>query len=149
MFSLTVRQGKVDGSWKTKEMLCLIGSAGSPSMMIDPSVGSYKVERRFKKVVLPQPVGPTMTKNSPSLTVKLMSSSTVKSPKRLVKFFTTILSFLSCVISSRPLPCDCTASNVFYKYYLLQGHCNNSFPICIAFYSCNLPAIYKSDNFYL
>ena len=53
------------GSWKTKAILCFFGSAGSPSIKICPDVGSISFTRRFRNVVFPHPVGPTMQRNSP------------------------------------------------------------------------------------
>lgn len=41
-----------------------------PFTRISPAVGSYRRVRLFRKVVLPQPVGPTMHRNSPSSTSK-------------------------------------------------------------------------------
>jgi hypothetical protein len=48
------------------------------------------LERQFKKVVFPHPVGPTIDKNSPSATSKLMLSRTKRLPKRRVRFVTLI-----------------------------------------------------------
>ena len=57
------------------------------------------LERQLRNVVFPQPVGPTMARNSPLRMVKFMSSRTSRSPKRLVRFFTSILiGRASCVV---------------------------------------------------
>ncbi len=41
-------------------------------------------------VVLPQPDGPSMTKNSPSSTTKLESCTATKSPNAFLRFWTRI-----------------------------------------------------------
>src|SRR5437660_472613 len=56
------------------------------SQRIAPRSGFTKPAIDSRVVVLPQPLGPSKVTNSPSATVKLTSSSTTFSPKRLVRF---------------------------------------------------------------
>src|SRR3546814_14375118 len=53
-----------------------------PSMRIWPSLGSSKPAIMRSSVVLPQPEGPSSTKNSPALMSRLTSSTAVTRPKR-------------------------------------------------------------------
>ena len=53
-------------------------------------VGSSSPAIMRSVVVLPQPEGPSMTKNSPSSTVKFESLTATKSPKALCRFSTRI-----------------------------------------------------------
>ena len=55
-----------------------------------PEVGSSSPAIMRSVVVLPQPEGPSMTKNSPSSTVKVESLTATKSPKALCRFSTRI-----------------------------------------------------------
>src|SRR5665213_2067831 len=62
----------------------------SPPSRILPDVGSSSPAIMRSVVVLPQPDGPSMTKNEPSATVKLDSLTAVKPPKALWSFSTRI-----------------------------------------------------------
>src|SRR3954465_11136928 len=75
-----------------------------PPPVIDPPVGRSRPAMQFSGVDLPQPLGPSSVKNSPSLMVKLLSYRTVLSPNCLRRFLTTspALSF-----SSHQQVCDC------------------------------------------
>ena len=55
-----------------------------------PEVGSSSPAIMRSVVVLPQPDGPSMTKNSPSATVKFESCTATKSPNALCRFSTRI-----------------------------------------------------------
>src|SRR5277367_4794813 len=55
-----------------------------PPILTAPSVGSRKPEIVRSKVVLPQPEGPRIEKNSPPLIFRLTLSTAVKPPKRIV-----------------------------------------------------------------
>jgi hypothetical protein len=46
-----------------------------PSILMCPRVGCFKPVASFMKVDLPQPDGPTMAMNSPSLVLRLMFST--------------------------------------------------------------------------
>ena len=59
-------------------------ATSSPSSRIAPAVGCSKPAIRRSVVVLPQPDGPSSEKNSPRAICSVMSSTAVKSPKRLV-----------------------------------------------------------------
>ncbi len=61
-------------------------ATSSPSSRIFPEVGSSSPAIILRVVVLPQPDGPSSMKNSPSATVKVDSSTAVKSPKSLRRF---------------------------------------------------------------
>lgn len=82
-FDCTPRQA--GGSWNTNGNTVLSWDRRFTVDETSPSLGTYKVDSRFKNVVFPQPVGPTITRNSPFLTVKLMSFNTSRSPKRFVR----------------------------------------------------------------
>src|SRR3954452_23841045 len=55
---------------------------GRPWIRISPPSGSSKPAIRRRQVVLPEPEGPSMAKNSPSATAKLTPSTARTSPKR-------------------------------------------------------------------
>ncbi|MHC2426002.1 hypothetical protein ACVII1_009002 [Bradyrhizobium elkanii] len=55
---------------------------GSPSTSTSPVVGGSRPEIILSSVDLPQPEGPTTTKNSPSLMVKSSGRSDGTSPSR-------------------------------------------------------------------
>ena len=63
-FSKTVIQGKMDSPWKTSELPGLVGSLRST--LTSPSVGVSSPARMRSSVVFPQPLGPTIVKNSPA-----------------------------------------------------------------------------------
>src|SRR3546814_195142 len=62
----------------------------SPSSRILPEVGSSSPAIILSVVVLPQPEGPSSTKNSPFSMVKEESSTATKSVKRLCRFSSRI-----------------------------------------------------------
>ena len=65
--------------------LCVgTGVMSWPSMTMDPSVGSSSPAIMRKSVVLPQPDGPSKHTNVPSGTFRLMLSTAVNVPNRLV-----------------------------------------------------------------
>src|SRR5580700_4129665 len=53
---------------------------GTPSMRIEPESGCSNPTIMFINVVFPHPDGPTIATNSPSLTVRLTSSTTCNVP---------------------------------------------------------------------
>ena len=59
----------------------------SPSSRIRPEVGSSRPAIMRKVVVLPQPEGPSMTKNSPSSIVKVEPRTAMKLAERLAQIF--------------------------------------------------------------
>ena len=59
---------------------------GRPLMKISPEVISSSPATMLSSVDLPQPEGPTSTRNSPSSTEMLVSWSTCTEPKDLVTF---------------------------------------------------------------
>ena len=62
-----LRQGSSRAFWNTMPTLPCGFVTGSPSTRISPVDGASRPEIIFKSVDLPQPDGPTTTKNSPSL----------------------------------------------------------------------------------
>src|SRR5215510_7826841 len=62
---------------------------GSPSTRISPVLGASRPEIIFRSVDLPQPDGPTTTKNSPSLMWKSSGRSDGTSPSRDLYVFDT------------------------------------------------------------
>ena len=62
----------------------------SPSSRMRPPVGSSSPAIILSVVVLPQPDGPSMTKNSPSATTKLKSWTATNDPKSFFRFSTRI-----------------------------------------------------------
>src|SRR5689334_16619895 len=62
----------------------------SPPSWISPPVGSSSPAIIRRVVVLPQPEGPSMTKNSPSSTVKVEPLTATKSPKDFCRLLTLI-----------------------------------------------------------
>src|SRR3954468_23666250 len=62
----------------------------SPPSRISPPVGNSRPAIMRRVVVLPQPEGPSMTKNSPSSTVKLEPLTATKSPNAFCRMLTVI-----------------------------------------------------------
>ena len=64
-----------------------IPAMSCPSIRIWPSVGNSKPAIMRSNVVLPQPDGPSSTKNSPAMMSRLTLSTAVTLPKRLETFW--------------------------------------------------------------
>src|SRR3954451_17435885 len=71
-----------------------------PWMLTVPPVGCSKPAIRRRQVVLPEPEGPSMAKNSPSATAKLTPSTARTSPKRR----TTLSNSTAAAMGSRSAP---------------------------------------------
>ena len=85
-----VRCGNSASDWNTMPKLRLcVGTRvmSSPSRRIAPAVGSSSPAIMRSSVVLPQPDGPSRQTKVPCGTVRLTSSTAVKSPKCLVTSF--------------------------------------------------------------
>ena len=69
-----------------------------PNTITSPSVGTSREPIIFKRVVLPEPLGPTNPVNSPSVNCKFTPLSAVKDPvptgNFLTKFFTSTIVFI-------------------------------------------------------
>ena len=73
-FSRTVIHGKIASSWRTYP-LCQPGpSMVAPPQRTDPLVGRRKPAKMRRRVVLPQPTGPSTAANSLSSTLRLRPS---------------------------------------------------------------------------
>ena len=86
-FSTIVMWGNSPYCWNTVFTSRLYGGTcdtSSPWSRIDPLVGSSKPAIIRRVVVLPQPEGPSMEKNSPALMSKCASSTAMYEPKCLV-----------------------------------------------------------------
>ena len=73
-FERTFRHGSRRSIWcmyATRPMRCALGS---PLRVTDPVSGWVSPATMFRRVLLPHPLGPTMTTNSPSWTLREMSS---------------------------------------------------------------------------
>ena len=96
MFSITVRQGKVDFSWNTIPIAECGPDTVSPAMLTRPSWPPIKPPIMLNKVDLPQPDGPITERNSPVRTVKEMRSTAATSPSAVgncfIKLSTTRMS---------------------------------------------------------
>src|SRR5688572_7286064 len=66
MFRSTVRQGRMANSWKTTPRSRPGPVTGRPSTSTLPRVGVTRPARMPSSVDLPQPLGPTMVRNSPA-----------------------------------------------------------------------------------
>src|SRR5690349_8976929 len=73
MLSLTVYHGKSAYSWNTTARSQPGDVISSPSTRNSPRVGCSKPASRLRSVVLPQPLGPTIEKNSLRSTPKSTS----------------------------------------------------------------------------
>jgi hypothetical protein len=73
--STVVRQGSRLGAWKAMPLIFSGPVTGWPPMWIVPLLGIFRPVVSFMKVLLPQPLGPTMAMNSPSVTCSEMSST--------------------------------------------------------------------------
>src|SRR5438067_12889621 len=74
--SITVRHGRREDSWKTKPLSGPGLMTVLPSSRISPSSWGMSPSRIRKKVVLPQPLGPTSEMNSDGWTAKELLSKT-------------------------------------------------------------------------
>ena len=86
MFSPTVRCGKSASDWNTRQVGRRFAGTSltvAPRMRISPEVGVSSPASMRSSVVLPEPDGPTMVKNSPSATSRSMPSTAVNVPKDL------------------------------------------------------------------
>ena len=63
--SSTLRQGNTASGWNTKPTRRSTPSTGAPNSVTSPACGFARPVIRLSVVDLPQPVGPTMAKNSP------------------------------------------------------------------------------------
>ena len=77
-----LRHGSSNEFWNTIPTLPCGLVTGSPSTRISPVDGASSPEIIFSKVDLPQPDGPTTTKNSPSLIWKSSGRNDGTSPSR-------------------------------------------------------------------
>ncbi len=77
-----LRQGRSSEFWNTMPTLPCGLSTFAPSTKISPVDGGSSPEIIFKSVDLPQPDGPTTTKNSPVLIWKSSGRSDGTSPSR-------------------------------------------------------------------
>ena len=83
--SPTVFQGSKRASWNIRRMPWSAGrrvSKAWPSMWIWPCDGASRPANRRSKVLLPQPLRPTMATKAPGATSRSMSLSTWRAPKR-------------------------------------------------------------------
>ncbi len=62
----------------------------SPRMKTSPWLGCSKPAIMRSAVVLPQPEGPRIDRNSPCRTVRLLPATATTSPKRLVTFLNSM-----------------------------------------------------------
>ena len=78
-----LRQGSSSAFWNTMPTLPCGFVTFSPSTRTSPDVGGSRPEISLSSVDLPQPDGPTTTKNSPSLMWKSSGRSDGTSPSRV------------------------------------------------------------------
>src|SRR3954452_25595132 len=64
--------------------------ASAPAMTTDPASGASRPAMTRSSVDFPPPLGPSRAVSEPSATVRLRSSSSAKSPKRLETPFTSM-----------------------------------------------------------
>src|SRR5437868_2753273 len=96
MLSRTVYQGKSAYSWNTTARSHPGSVIGSPPTRSSPRDGCSKPARRLSNVVLPQPLGPTIEKNSLFSTQKVTSSSASSGSPCIEKCTLLTLSTLTC-----------------------------------------------------
>ena len=87
MLSATDISGNSARFWKISavgRLLEPMPAMSLPPIRTAPSVGSRKPEIVRSRVVLPQPEGPRIEKNSPPAIFRLTFLTAVKSPKRIV-----------------------------------------------------------------
>jgi len=96
------KENQTDADDEDKAQDDLLEKAGGDAFVeeISPAVDGISLERVLRKVVLLQPVGPTMLRNSPSPTLKEISSRTRRSPNRFVRFLISIFVFLASLPST-------------------------------------------------
>src|SRR6266536_3161274 len=105
MFSRTVYHGKSAYSWNTTARSHPGSVISSPPTRSPPRVGCSKPARRLRSVVLPQPLGPTIEKNSLCSTQNVTSSSASSGSPLIEKWtlltFSTLTWELRALIPSR------------------------------------------------
>src|SRR5438874_9977478 len=90
-FLRTVIQGNTDPRWVIRIPRRLGARIGRPSIRTSPRSAGSNPASTFRSVDFPQPDGPTMATNSPSPTVKDMSSRADTSPSPVLKLLQTAL----------------------------------------------------------
>src|SRR5919197_1366955 len=90
-FRRTVIQGNTDPRWVIRIPRRLGPRIGRPSIRTSPRSARSNPASTLRSVDFPQPDGPTMETNSPSLTVNDMSSTADNSPSPVLKRFETPL----------------------------------------------------------
>ena len=70
-----VRQGSSEGAWNAMPLIFSGPVTGAPPMWMLPRLGIFSPVVSFMKVDLPHPDGPTIATNSPSFTLREMSST--------------------------------------------------------------------------
>src|SRR5215831_12644514 len=83
--SNTVRHGSRLSLWNTKPRSPAGAPTVRPSSSTAPDVAGSSPATMRSKVVLPQPLGPTSEMNAPRSIATLISRSTSRSPKRLLR----------------------------------------------------------------
>jgi len=82
-FFSTVRQASSTGVWKTMPTSSSGPSTARPPMSMRPAVAGVSPATIFSSVLLPQPLGPTMTTNSPGSTCRSIGFSDSTAPLRV------------------------------------------------------------------
>src|SRR6266542_3782057 len=96
MLSRTVYQGKSAYSWNTTARSHPGTVIGSPPTRSTPRVGCSNPARRLSSVVFPQPLGPTIEKNSLCSAQKVTSSSASSGSPLIEKWTLLTFSTLTC-----------------------------------------------------
>ena len=99
-FSSTVRQFISTGLWNTMPTSGVGPVTGEPLTATFPFVGRNSPPMMRRSVLLPQPLGPRMEKNSPSLAAKFTLSRAWMSPSRVLNTIETSLTRM--VVSAMP-----------------------------------------------
>src|SRR5712692_8974425 len=95
---------------------------GCPSMMISPASGCSNPARRRSVVVLPEPLGPRIAKNSPLRMVRERRSTATVSPWRLVTSRMTMLASVLVVSTPGVCPPDAANSRVALERMSMRGY---------------------------
>ena len=89
-FFLTVSQGKRAYCWNTTPRSVPVPCTSLPSQWTSPLVGSSRPAMMFRRVLLPQPEGPTTQMNSLSWMSSVTPLRAIISPLRPLNFLTTL-----------------------------------------------------------
>src|SRR5437763_6210141 len=122
MFSRTVRHASSTWFWNTMPMSAPGPLTARPAISIEPDVGANSPAISFSSVLLPQPLGPTTDKNSPSRIANSSGFNDCTSPSAVRYDFATPrtrISGVAAALSGAMLIGNGDSRQIFERYPIL------------------------------